>query len=165
MPLCSVAEAPSAQRSPESSPPKVPEVFLAGRTPTSVEAVAKQIEAAGRRTHADVVDALDGAAVEETSSPSFSTQGAWTSSSTRRARAPASTPTAKHAADLRANDFMVPADTVLRAQFITAAAAARQMLRQGSGVIIFLTGGPARRFDEMARWIGRRGHPGGPVGP
>jgi hypothetical protein len=65
MPWFSVAEAPSGQRSPESSPPKVREVFLAGRTPTSVEAAAKQIEAAGGRAHADVVDALDAAAVEE----------------------------------------------------------------------------------------------------
>src|SRR5262249_29838567 len=41
------------------------EVFLAGRTAESVDAVAKQIEAAGGRAHADVVDALDAAAVEE----------------------------------------------------------------------------------------------------
>jgi 3-oxoacyl-[acyl-carrier protein] reductase len=41
------------------------EVFLSGRTAASVEAVAKQIEAAGGRSHADVVDALDSAAVEE----------------------------------------------------------------------------------------------------
>jgi NAD(P)-dependent dehydrogenase (short-subunit alcohol dehydrogenase family) len=102
---------------------------------------------------------------KSTSSLLFSRLEGSTSSSTGRAHGPASTPTAKHAADLPADEFMVPADTVLRAQFITAAAAARQMLRQGSGVIIFLTGSPARRFDEMARWIGRCGHPGGPVGP
>ena len=41
------------------------EVFLAGRTAASVEAVAKQIQAAGGPAHADVVDALDAAAVEE----------------------------------------------------------------------------------------------------
>ena len=39
------------------------EVFLAGRTAPSVEAVAKQIEAAGGRAHAEVVDALDATAV------------------------------------------------------------------------------------------------------
>ena len=40
------------------------EVFLAGRTAESVETAAKQIEAAGGRARADVVDALDAAAVE-----------------------------------------------------------------------------------------------------
>jgi NADP-dependent 3-hydroxy acid dehydrogenase YdfG len=40
------------------------DVFLAGPTATSVEAVAKQIQAAGGRAHADVVDALDAAAVQ-----------------------------------------------------------------------------------------------------
>ena len=49
---------------------------------------------------------------------------------------------------------MVPVDTVLKAQFITAAAAARQMLRQGSGVIILLTGSPARPHTPAAAGIG-----------
>jgi len=38
----------------------------------------------------------------------------------------------------------VPVNTVLKSDYITARAAARQMLRQGSGVIMFLTGSPAR---------------------
>src|SRR5215467_877203 len=40
------------------------EVFLAGRTATSVLAVAKEIKAAGGWAHAAVIDTLDGAAVE-----------------------------------------------------------------------------------------------------
>jgi NADP-dependent 3-hydroxy acid dehydrogenase YdfG len=40
-------------------------MFLSGRSPTSVAAVAQEIEVAGGRAHADVVDALDSAAVEE----------------------------------------------------------------------------------------------------
>jgi hypothetical protein len=38
---------------------------------------------------------------------------------------------------------MVPLTTVVKSQVITAPAAARQMLKQCSGMIIFLTGSPA----------------------
>src|SRR2546423_1652763 len=44
---------------------EVAELSLAGRTAASVGAAAKQVEAVGGRAHADVVDALNGAAVEE----------------------------------------------------------------------------------------------------
>lgn len=60
----------------------------------------------------------------------------------------------KQAVDLPAEEFMVPVDTILRAQFTTAAAAARRMLRQGSGVIIFLTGSPARPHTPATSGIG-----------
>lgn len=42
----------------------------------------------------------------------------------------------------------------MKAQFITASAVARQMLRQGSGVIIFLTGSPARPHTPATSGIG-----------
>jgi NAD(P)-dependent dehydrogenase (short-subunit alcohol dehydrogenase family) len=60
----------------------------------------------------------------------------------------------KPAADWPVGEFMVPVDTVLKAQFITAAAAARQMLKHGSGVIIFLTGSPARPHTPATSGIG-----------
>jgi 3-oxoacyl-[acyl-carrier protein] reductase len=41
------------------------EVFLAGRTQSNIEAVTKQITAAGGRSHVAVVDALDDAAVNK----------------------------------------------------------------------------------------------------
>lgn len=50
----------------------------------------------------------------------------------------------KSAADLTIEEFMVPQKTVLKSQSIIARAAARHMLKQHSGVIIFLAGGPAR---------------------
>src|SRR5204863_7336234 len=40
------------------------EVFLAGRTPASLEAVADEITSAGGQAHVAVIDALDGAAVD-----------------------------------------------------------------------------------------------------
>ena len=50
----------------------------------------------------------------------------------------------KPVVELAVEEFMTPVATVLRSQFITARAAARQMLEQRSGVIIFLTAIPAR---------------------
>jgi NADP-dependent 3-hydroxy acid dehydrogenase YdfG len=41
------------------------EVFLSGRTRSSVETLAKQIAANGGRTHAAVIDTLDDAVVNE----------------------------------------------------------------------------------------------------
>lgn len=130
------------------------EVFLAGRTAATAGAVAKQIVSAGGRAHAGVVDALDAAAVEE-----------YVQSVVQQARGldivfNATGPraseygTGKLAVDLPADEFMVPVDTVLKSSFITARAAARQMLRQGSGVIIFLTGSPARPHTPGAHGIG-----------
>jgi len=49
---------------------------------------------------------------------------------------------------------MLPLTTVLKSQFITARAAARHMVKQRSGVIIFLTGSPARGHVEGVTAIG-----------
>jgi NAD(P)-dependent dehydrogenase (short-subunit alcohol dehydrogenase family) len=130
------------------------EVFLAGRTPASVETAAKQIEAAGGRAHADVVDALDAAAVEQHVESVVARAGGVDiefNATGPRARQYAN---GKPAVDLPVEEFMVPVDTVLKAQFITAAAAARQMLQQGSGVIIFLTGSPAQPHTSATSGIG-----------
>jgi NAD(P)-dependent dehydrogenase (short-subunit alcohol dehydrogenase family) len=60
----------------------------------------------------------------------------------------------KHAVDLAVEEFMVPLTTIVKSQFITARAAARRMLKQRSGVIIFLTGSTARGHVEGAIGIG-----------
>jgi NAD(P)-dependent dehydrogenase (short-subunit alcohol dehydrogenase family) len=116
------------------------EVFLAGRTASSVEPIAKQIEAAGGRAHADVVDALDAAAVAEYLDSLVARAGGLDIEFNATGPRASEYANGKPAVDLPVEEFMVPVDTVLKAQFITASAAARQMLRQGSGVIIFLTG-------------------------
>ena len=56
--------------------------------------------------------------------------------------------------DLAIEQFMTPVNTVLRSNFITARAVASQMLKQGSGVIIFLTGSPARPHGPGTSGIG-----------
>jgi NAD(P)-dependent dehydrogenase (short-subunit alcohol dehydrogenase family) len=50
----------------------------------------------------------------------------------------------KLAVDLPVDQFLVPLETMVRSRFITARAAARQMIKQHSGVIILVTGSPAR---------------------
>jgi NAD(P)-dependent dehydrogenase (short-subunit alcohol dehydrogenase family) len=129
-------------------------VFLVGRTATSVEATASQIEAAGGRAHAAVVDALDATAVED-----YFQSVVWQAGELHiefNATGPRANEYAngKRAVDLPVDEFMVPVDTVLKSQFITASAAARQMLKQGLGVIIFLTGSPARPHTPGTSGIG-----------
>src|SRR5262249_12976156 len=58
------------------------------------------------------------------------------------------------AVDLSVHQFMTPVETVLRSQFITAGAAARQMVKQNSGVIIFVTGSPAKPHGPGTSGIG-----------
>jgi NAD(P)-dependent dehydrogenase (short-subunit alcohol dehydrogenase family) len=55
---------------------------------------------------------------------------------------------------LTIEEFMTPVKTVLCSSFITARAAARQMRKQGSGVIVFVTGSPARPHDPGTSGIG-----------
>jgi NAD(P)-dependent dehydrogenase (short-subunit alcohol dehydrogenase family) len=120
------------------------EVFVAGRTGASVELVAKEIVAGGGRAHAEVIDALDesavGAYVESIVGQSGRLDIEFNAIGPRVSEYANGTP----AVDLPADLFIRPVNTVLKSQYLTARAAARQMLRQGSGVIMFLTGPPAR---------------------
>ncbi len=120
------------------------EVFLAGRTTASVELVAKEITAAGGRAHAEVVDALDetavGAYVESVVGQSGRLDIELNATGPPVIEYANGTP----AIDLPVDRFIVPVNTVLKSQYITARSAARHMFTQGSGVIMFLTGSPAR---------------------
>jgi NAD(P)-dependent dehydrogenase (short-subunit alcohol dehydrogenase family) len=60
----------------------------------------------------------------------------------------------KLAVDLPVDEFLVPLQTMVRSRFITARAAARQMIKQHSGVIILATGSPARPHVRGATAIG-----------
>src|SRR5207302_3773041 len=60
----------------------------------------------------------------------------------------------KLAVDLPVDAFLVPLQTMMRSRFITARAAARQMIRQHSGVIILVTGSTARPHVPGATAIG-----------
>jgi len=129
------------------------DVFLAGRTASTLDAVTRQInESGGHATYA-VVDTLDDAAVD-----------AYLDSVQRaagridiefNATGPRITEygNGKPAVDLPIAEFTA-AQAVLISQFITARGAARHMVRQGSGVLIFLTGSPARPHTPGASGIG-----------
>jgi NAD(P)-dependent dehydrogenase (short-subunit alcohol dehydrogenase family) len=120
------------------------EVFLAGRTSANVKLVAKEITVAGGQARAEVVDALNEAAVGEYVESVVGQSGRldieFNATGPRVSEYANGTP----AVDLSADLFIVPVNTVLKSQYITARAAARQMIKQGSGVIMFLTGSPAR---------------------
>jgi 3-oxoacyl-[acyl-carrier protein] reductase len=130
------------------------QVFLAGRTRSNVEDVAQQIAATGGRAHAAVTDALDDSVVNEhidriarhagTIDIVFSAVGPLVHEYGNT----------KSATDLTIDEFMMPLTTVVKSQFITARAAARHMVKQHSGVIIFLTGSPARGHVAGATAIG-----------
>jgi NAD(P)-dependent dehydrogenase (short-subunit alcohol dehydrogenase family) len=130
------------------------EVFLAGRTDDGVKSVARAITAEGGRAYADQLDALDHVAVN--AYVDGVVQRAGRLDAIFNATGPLVTEygNGRHAIELSIEQFMLPLLTVLQAQFISARAAARHMIRQKSGVILFLTGSPARGHVEGATAIG-----------
>ena len=133
------------------------EVFLAGRTKANVETVMRQITEDGGRAQAAVIDAEDYGAVDK-----------YLDEIVRQTRSidivfNAIGPRAneygngKNAVDVTIEEFMVPVTTILKSQFITSRAASRHMVKQHSGVIIFLTGSPARGHVQGATAIGAFG--------
>jgi 3-oxoacyl-[acyl-carrier protein] reductase len=56
--------------------------------------------------------------------------------------------------ELPVDEFMTPLVTMVKSRFITARAAARHMIQQKSGVIVFVTGSPARPHVPGAAAIG-----------
>jgi NAD(P)-dependent dehydrogenase (short-subunit alcohol dehydrogenase family) len=120
------------------------EVFVSGRTRGSVDAVAREINAGEGHAHAAVVDALDEAAVEEYLDGIARQTGRLDVVFNAVGPAAREYGNGKHAVDLTVEEYMVPLTRIVKSQFITARAAARRMVPQKSGVIIFLTGSPAR---------------------
>jgi 3-oxoacyl-[acyl-carrier protein] reductase len=130
------------------------EVFLAGRTRSNLEPVAKKITEAGGKAHAAVIDTLDDGAVNQY------IDGIVKKAGKIDIVLDASGPLAKEygngkmAVELPIEEFMVPLETMVKSRFITARAAARHMTQQKSGVIIFVTGSPARPHVPGATAIG-----------
>ncbi|HXW90787.1 MAG TPA: SDR family NAD(P)-dependent oxidoreductase, partial [Terriglobales bacterium] len=130
------------------------EVFLSGRSKSSVEAVAKEIAAKGGRAQAAAIDTLDDAAVNQY------IDGIVKQTGKIDIILDAAGPLAKEygngklAVDLAIDQFMVPLQTMVKSRFITARAAAGHMVTQRSGVIILVTGSPARPHVPGATAIG-----------
>jgi 3-oxoacyl-[acyl-carrier protein] reductase len=117
-------------------------LFLAGRTLAKVEAVAEEITAAGGMAETAQVDVLDEEAVDK-----------HIGKVAERARRidilfnaiGMQDVQGKPLHEMSLEDFTRPITIATTTQFLTARAVARRMIRQGSGVIMSITAGPARR--------------------
>jgi NAD(P)-dependent dehydrogenase (short-subunit alcohol dehydrogenase family) len=113
-------------------------LFLAGRTREPLDCVAEQVAGLGADVAVAVVDALDEEAVERHADGVLQAAGRIDVSINLISRGDVQgTPLIEMAAE----DLMAPVLIGLRANFLTARAAARRMVRQGSGVILTVTSG------------------------
>src|SRR5215469_6244612 len=129
-------------------------VFLAGRTKSKLEHVATQLADTGGRAHTNVVDTLDDHAVSEYINEVANETGKIDIILDAAGPLAKEYGNTKFAVDLPVEEFLVPLETMVRSRFVTARAAARQMIKQHSGVIILVTGSPARPHVPGATAIG-----------
>jgi NAD(P)-dependent dehydrogenase (short-subunit alcohol dehydrogenase family) len=116
-------------------------VFLAGRTPATLEEVAEAIRAAGGAAESAAVDALDERSVDHHADVVASEAGGIDISFNLITHPHThGTPIA----EMEVDDFMAPVETAARTTFLTARAAARHMIPRRSGVILAF-GGPGDR--------------------
>jgi 3-oxoacyl-[acyl-carrier protein] reductase len=116
-------------------------VFLAGRTLATLDRVAEEISAAGGAAETARVDALDERAVDRHADAVVEKAGSIDVSFNAISHGDV------HGAPLTEmpfEDFARPITTAMRAQFLTARAAARHMVQRGSGVILAITATTAR---------------------
>jgi len=114
-------------------------VFLTGRSLGPVEKLADEINASGGRAEAAELDALDGKAIDsymETLVPkagtvdiSYNAIGIQDSQNIALV-------------EMSLDDFIRPVNIAMKTQFLTATAAGKVMIKQGSGVILSLTATP-----------------------
>jgi NAD(P)-dependent dehydrogenase (short-subunit alcohol dehydrogenase family) len=110
-------------------------VFLVGRTRAKLDAVAKDITAAGGSAKVATFDALDEKAVDGHVQAVAAVTGSVDVSFNLITRGDAQgTPLV----DMTTEDLLRAVVTGLKSNFITSRAAARQMMEQGSGVILHL---------------------------
>lgn len=121
-------------------------VFLAGRTRESLETVANDVEADGGTAEVAVVDALDEKAVEEHARSVASRAGSIDVSFNLILRGDVQ---GIPLIDMTADDLLRAVVNGLRSSFLTARAAARHMVEQGSGVILALDSGSANGSPMM----------------
>jgi 3-oxoacyl-[acyl-carrier protein] reductase len=130
------------------------EVFLSGRSKSSVEAVAREIVAKGGRAHSAAIDTLDDAAVNQYVDSIVKQTGKIDIILDAAGPLAKEYGNGKLAVDLPIDQFMVPLERMVKSRFITSRAAARQTIRRHSGVIILVTGSPARPHVPGATAIG-----------
>ncbi|HEX2036197.1 MAG TPA: SDR family oxidoreductase [Chloroflexota bacterium] len=118
------------------------QLFLAGRTLARVAAVAEEITAAGGLAEAAQVDALDERAVEAHIAGVVEQAGRIDALFNAIGMQDVQ---GKPLVEMSLEDYSRPIGIATTSQFLTARAVARRMIEQGSGVILTITAGPARR--------------------
>jgi 3-oxoacyl-[acyl-carrier protein] reductase len=118
------------------------QLFLAGRTLARVAAVAEEITAAGGLAEAAQVDALDERAVEAHIAGVVEQAGRIDALFNAIGMQDVQ---GKPLVEMSLEDYSRPIGIATTSQFLTARAGARRMIEQGSGVILTITAGPARR--------------------
>ena len=121
-------------------------VFLAGRTREPLEAVAADVRAAGGSAEVAELDALDEQAVDEHAQAVVSQAGSIDVSFNLVSRGDIQ---GIPLVEMAVEDFTRPITTGITANFISARAAARHMIEQGSGVILALDSGSANGSPMM----------------
>jgi NAD(P)-dependent dehydrogenase (short-subunit alcohol dehydrogenase family) len=112
-------------------------VFLAGRTASKLDRVAAEIRANSGAAETAVVDALDERAVEAFVDGVAVRAGSVDISFNAISYGDVQKPLM----ELSVDDFLQPIQIAMRTQFLTGRAAARHMIRRGSGVILAFGGG------------------------
>ena len=124
-------------------------LFLVGRTREKLDALAKEIAAAGGSAEVAVVDALDEQAVEAHARAVVAQAGRIDISFNLTSRGDVQgTPLL----DMRLDDFLGPIATGMRSNYITARATARHMVQQGSGVLLMVTSGSGEAWTPPDVW-------------
>jgi NAD(P)-dependent dehydrogenase (short-subunit alcohol dehydrogenase family) len=118
-------------------------VFLAGRTRTTLEKVAAEIRGSGGSAEVAVVDGLNEAAVEAHADAVAQTGGSIDVSFNATSLSQTGIQ-GVGIIELSPDAFNLPLASYPRANFLTARAAARRMMKQGSGVILTITASPSR---------------------
>jgi NAD(P)-dependent dehydrogenase (short-subunit alcohol dehydrogenase family) len=121
-------------------------VFLAGRTRKSLETVANGIKADGGAAEVAVLDALEEQAVDEHAQAVVSQAGSIDVSFNLITRGDVQ---GIPLIDMTTDDLLRAVVDGLSSNFITARAAARRMVEQGSGVILALDSGSAHGSPMM----------------
>jgi NAD(P)-dependent dehydrogenase (short-subunit alcohol dehydrogenase family) len=121
-------------------------VFLVGRTRDSLDKVAGDIAANGGQAEVAVLDALDERAVDAHAAAVAGRAGSIDVSLNLITRGDVQ---GIPLADMATADFVRAITTGITTNFITARAAARHMIKQGSGVILALNSGSAHGSPMM----------------
>jgi 3-oxoacyl-[acyl-carrier protein] reductase len=117
-------------------------VFLAGRTRAPLDTVARAISEAGGAAETAQVDALDEKAVDDHADAVAVKAGGIDVSFNAIGHGDVHGMTLL---EMPFDDFARPIMTAMRSQFLTARAAARHMVKRGSGVILTITANTARK--------------------